>query len=166
MIKKLRDFTINESVSFHSVEDLLEWTEKLKNSLKPEIKNKINRLNDTYFRQLQKNLIHSFNEGEIENSIEAEKVILKEIEVLAESKKVLYHNEYDKYLVDKEYMIFFNQVKNKIIELDPRYNTGIIDLLIDKIYQYYTEKYSVNDTINKLYNSGCLYQFSTKGLDQ
>ncbi len=166
MIKKLRDFTINESVFFHSDEDILKWSEKLKDSLKPEIRSKINTLNDTYFRQLQRNLVRLFDAGEIDNSTDAEKVILKGGEILLESKKVLYHNEYDKYLTDKEYMKFFNQVKNKIIELDSRYNTGMIDLLIDKIYLCYTENYSVEDTVNKLYTSGSLYQFSTKGLDQ
>lgn len=75
-------------------------------------------------------------------------------------------SEYDKYLKDKNFMKFFNKVKSKILSLFPNHNTSNIDLLINKIYDYYTEKYSVDDVVDKLYMSGYLYKFTTTGLDQ
>jgi hypothetical protein len=77
-----------------------------------------------------------------------------------------FDSSYDKYLKDKEFMKYFNKVKNRILELFPEHNISNIDLLIDRIYTTYTEKYSVDDTVNKLYRSANLYKFATKGLDQ
>jgi len=77
-----------------------------------------------------------------------------------------FDSSYDKYLKDKEFMKYFNKVKNRILELFPDHNISNIDLLIDRIYTTYTEKYSVDDTVNKLYRSANLYKFTTKGLDQ
>lgn len=102
-------------------------------------------------------MIKKFKEFEFTSYIQSDENI-----ILDES----FHSSYDKYLKNKEFMKYFNKVKNRILELFPNYNVSNIDLLIDRIYTTYTLKYSVDDAINKLYISGYLYQFTTKGLDQ
>jgi len=78
-------------------------------------------------------------------------------ELITES--ILSDNEYDVYLKNPKYMKYFKEVKKRILELYPSYNTGGIDLLIDKIYGCYAENYSIDDTVNHLYMSGNLFTF-------
>jgi hypothetical protein len=155
-----------EVVTFQEVRDLLEWMENLRNIDNTAVRDKIGSMNPTYFRGLQRKLIRLYDEGEIDTSEDAERFILGEKQSLTESKRILHHNEYDKYLIDKEYMKFFNKVKAKILILFPDHNVSNIELLIDKIYTCYVQNYDVDDTVNKLYMSGDLYTFTTKGLDQ
>ena len=95
------------------------------------------------------------------------KTILKFGEYSEESlnERILFETEYDNYLKDNEYMKYFNKVKERILELFPTYNTGGIDLLIDKIYGCYAENYSIDDTVNHLYMSGNLFTFYVSSND-
>ncbi len=89
------------------------------------------------------------------------KTILKFDEYSEETlnERILFETEYDKYLKDKDYMKYFNKVKERILELFPTYNIGGIDLLIDKIYGCYIENYSIDDTVNHLYMTGNIFTF-------
>ena len=166
LLKESRNYGVQvELVTFTDVRELLEWIENLKNSNNPQVREKVNSLNPTYFRSLVRQLIKLYDEGQIDNDEEAEKYILGQREVIIESKRILFDNDYDKYLKDKEFMKFFNLVKDKIVILFPNHNLSNIDLLIDKIYTYYIGKYDIDDTVNKLYMSGDLYQFWVVALD-
>ena len=166
LLEESRDYGVQvETITFNDVRELLDWMDNLKDSNNLEIREKINSLNPTYYRALQRQIIKLYDEGQIDNDEEAEKYILGQREVITESKRILYPTEYDTYLRDKEYMIYFNKVKNRILELFPDHNISNIDLLIDKIYTCYIENYTVDDTVNKLYMSGDLYNFWTVALD-
>jgi hypothetical protein len=166
LLKESRDYGVQvETTTFHSVRDLLDWMENLKNIDNTAVRDKVNTLNPTYFKGLQRKLIKLYDEGEIDTSEDAERFILGEKQTLTEGKRILFPTEYDVYLKDKEYMKFFNKVKTKILILFPNHNISNIDLLIDKIYTYYTQNYDIDDTVNKLYTSGDLYSFWTSNLD-
>ena len=62
---------------------------------------------------------------------------------------------------NKEFKKYFNDIKNKIIELYPTYNLTNIDLLYDKIRECFYKNYNINDTVNYLYNRGWLFTFTT-----
>ena len=150
-------------IDFQDSRSLLDWMDGLKNSDNPEIKRKVTTMNPSFFRTLQRHMIKLFDEGEIDTIEDAEAIILKGkldvVNPVMESNRVLHPTEYDVYLKNKEYMKYFNLVKSKIFELFPMHNEGNIDLLIDKIYTCYTEKYSIDDTVNNLYRGGNLYSF-------
>jgi len=166
LIEESRDYGIQiETITFNDVRELLEWIDNLKNSDNPKIREKINSLNPTYFRALQRKLIRLYDDAEIETDEDAVKFILEDAEVLKESKRILYHTEYDKYLKDKDYMNFYNKVKDRILQLFPTQNISNIELLIDKIYTCYIQKYTIDDTVNKLYMGGDLYSFWVSNLD-
>lgn len=76
---------------------------------------------------------------------------------------ILEFSQYDKYLSDKEFMKYFNILKEKVLQLYPQINPNL-ELIIDKIYSFYQEKYEINDLINKLYFNGHILQF--KNIDQ
>lgn len=63
------------------------------------------------------------------------------------------------YVKNKEFMIFYNKIKDKILELFVDYKQPILENLIDTIYWCYIEKYSIMDTINYLHTNGMLYDF-------
>lgn len=160
-----RDYgTQVEVVTFNDVRELLDWMDNLKNIDNKDVREKVNSLNPTYFRALQRKLIKLYDEGQLDTTEDAEKYILGE-KVVLESKRILHHNEYDKYLTDKDFMNFYNKVKDRIIQLYPDHNISNIELLIDRIYTCYVQKYDVDDTIDKLYRSGGLYSFWTVALD-
>ena len=158
---------IENGIDFQESMDLLNWLDTLKDSSNPEIKNAINSMNPFYFRTLQRILVKKFDDGELDTIEDAENIILKQKQPkeLVTEKRILFPTEYDKYLKDKEYMNYFNKVKDKILQLFPTHNIGNIDLLIDKIYTCYEQKYSIDDTVNKLYMSGDLYSFWVANLD-
>lgn len=60
---------------------------------------------------------------------------------------------YDKYLMDEDFMKFFNKFKNRILELYPNHQQGVLDLMIDDVYTLYHENMSVDDVVNSLYKS-------------
>lgn len=162
MIKKFKEFESTSyiqsdvSTTFSDSRELIDWTETLRQNPTSQIGQKVNKLTPLYFKNLQRHLIRLYDEGEIDTIQDAENIILNES----------FHSSYDKYLKNKEFMKYFNKVKNRILELFPDHNVSNIDLLIDRIYTTYTLKYSIDDAVNKLYTSGYLYQFTTKGLDQ
>jgi hypothetical protein len=67
--------------------------------------------------------------------------------------------DWDDYSKNKDFMEFFNKVKNKILELFIDFKQPILETLIDTIYWCYIEKYSIMDTINYLHTNGDLYDF-------
>lgn len=154
-----------EPIIFDDVHELLNWIESLKNYNNSIIREKINSLNPTSLKVLQRKLIRLYDDAEIETDKDAIKFIMGDVEPLKESKRILNHTEYDKYLMDKEYMIFYNNVKDRILQLFPDHNISNIELLIDKIYTYYKLNYTIDDTVNKLYMSGYLYTFWVAALD-
>lgn len=166
LLKESRDYGIQvENITFNDVRELLDWVENLKNSDNSKIREKINSLNPTYFRALQRKLIRLYDDAEIETDEDAIRYILDDVDSLRESKRILNHTEYDKYLKDKDYMNFYNKVKDRIIQLFPVHNISNIELLIDKIYTCYKQDYTIDDTVNKLYMSGDLYTFWVVALD-
>ena len=156
-------------IDFQDSRALLDWMDGLKNSPNLEVKKKVTTMNPSLFRALQRQLIKLFDDGEIDTIEDAEDIILQDklnvVNPVFESKRVLHPTEYDVYLKNKEYMVYFNKVKDMILELFPMHNISNIDLLIDKIYTCYVEKYSIEDTVNNLYMSGNLYTFTAKGND-
>ena len=158
---------IETGIDFQNSLDLLNWLDTLKDNSNPDIKNVINSMNPFYFRNLQRQLVKKFDEGELDTIEDAENAILKQKhpKELVLEKRVLHATEYDVYLEDKEYMNYFNKVKDRILQLFPDHNISNIDLLIDKIYTCYTQKYSIDDAVNKLYRSGDLYSFWVANLD-
>ena len=159
---------IETGIDFQDSMDLLNWLDTLKDSPNSEIKNAVNSMNPLYFRTLQRLLVKRFDEGELDTIEDAEKFILKQKEPKKElvlEKRVLHPTEYDVYLKDKEFMNYFNKVKDKILQLFPTHNISNIDLLIDKIHPCYLEKFEVDDTVNKLYMGGWLYSFWVSNLD-
>ena len=161
-----RDYGVEvEAKTFKDSRELLDWMDNLHDIDNHDVREKVRSLNPTYFRALQRKLIKLYDEGQIDTTEDAEKFILGEKQVLDEGKRILYHNEYDKYLKDKHYMNFYNKVKDRILQLYPDHNISNIELLIDKIYTCYVQKYDVDDTIDKLYRSADLYKFWTVALD-
>jgi len=66
---------------------------------------------------------------------------------------------WDNYSKNKDFMKFYNDIKNKILELFIDYKQPNLENLIDTIYWCYIEKYSIIDTINYLHLNGMLYDF-------
>lgn len=66
-------------------------------------------------------------------------------------------NHYSKYLDNKEFMDYFNELKSKVQDLFPDMNPNL-ELIIDQIYYYYEKKWLIDDTINRLYNDGKLFK--------
>ena len=162
MIKKFKEFESTHYIQsdvatvFNDSRELLDWVDELKDNPNSEVGQKLNKLSPLYFKNIKRQLMRLYNDGEIDTIQDAENIILNES----------FHSSYDKYLKDKEFMKYFNKVKNRILELFPNHNMSNIELLIDKIYTCYTLKYSIEDTVNKLYRSADLYKFTTAGLDQ
>lgn len=71
---------------------------------------------------------------------------------------ILEYNQYKKYLDDKEFMNYFNELNKRVKNLFPNYNPNL-ELIIDKINSLYYEKYTIDDAINKLYLSGNIFKF-------
>lgn len=71
---------------------------------------------------------------------------------------ILEYNQYSKYLDDKEFMEYFNNLKEKVQELFPDYNHNL-ELIIDKIYNLYEEELSIDDAINRLNLDGNLFKY-------
>lgn len=71
---------------------------------------------------------------------------------------ILEYSQYKKYLDDKEFMNYFNELNKRVKNLFPNYNLNL-ELIIDKINSLYHEKYTIDDAINKLYLSGNIFKF-------
>ena len=72
--------------------------------------------------------------------------------------KILEYNQYDRYLSDKKFMEYFNELKVKVSELFPEINPNL-ELVIDKVYLYYYEGFTLDMLINRLYFEGNIVQF-------
>ena len=72
------------------------------------------------------------------------------------------YNKYKKYLNDKKFMKYFNEVNEKSKSLFPGFVLNL-ELIIDKINSLYLEGYLVDDIVNKLYYDGNLCTFSIAG---
>lgn len=67
-------------------------------------------------------------------------------------------NQYKRYLDDKKFMKYFNELNQKLLLLFPTY-TFNLELIIDQVNSLYLEGYLIDDTINKLYYNGNLFTF-------
>lgn len=72
---------------------------------------------------------------------------------------VLEFSQYDKYLSDKEFMEYFNTLKNKVASIYPEIQSNL-ELVIDKIYAFYKEDYLIDDLINRLVVDGNVVHFT------
>jgi len=77
---------------------------------------------------------------------------------------ILEYNQYRKYLSDKKFMKYFNELNDKVKELFPNYNLNL-ELIIDKINLLYHEKYTIDNAINKLYLDGHMFKFYSNNGD-
>jgi hypothetical protein len=73
---------------------------------------------------------------------------------------ILEFSQYDKYLSDKEFMKYFNSLKEKVLHIYPEINPNL-ELVIDKIYSFYQEKWLIDDLINKLAIDGNLFSITS-----
>jgi len=73
---------------------------------------------------------------------------------------VLEFSQYDKYLSDKEFMKYFNTLKDKVLSIYPEINPNL-ELIIDKIYSFYDEDWLIDDLINKLAIDGNLFSITS-----
>ena len=73
--------------------------------------------------------------------------ILKFNEYIKESRS------YDKYLIDTQFMKFFNKFKNRVLELYPIHSEAVIDLMIDTVYELYYDGFDVDSVVGQLYKT-------------
>ena len=73
---------------------------------------------------------------------------------------ILEYNQYKKYLDNEKFMKYFHELNDKIKEYFPQYNLNL-ELIIDKIYLLYFERYTIDDAINKLYLDGKIFTFTS-----
>jgi len=76
---------------------------------------------------------------------------------------ILEYSQWDKYLSDKEFMKYFEELKAKVLSIYPEINPNL-ELVLDKIYYYYQKEDLIDDLINKLVFSGNVVHF-TSGLE-
>lgn len=72
---------------------------------------------------------------------------------------ILEYSQYDKYLSNNDFMVYFNTIKEKVLKLFPQYNTNL-ELIIDKIYYCYQKEMEINDVINALHYNGNILQYN------
>ena len=66
---------------------------------------------------------------------------------------IIEFSQYDKYLSDKKFMKYFDDLKLKVLELYPEINPNL-ELVIDRVYNLYFEGKNIDDAIYSLYSNG------------